>query len=85
MIKNWDKFLNIFSENRKKETSFADLVRLIHQELPLNIISQLVNVDKIEYEEMTKILRNTLTDKGTFFCVRQRQNVLDASLFNRNQ
>ena len=36
----------------------------MHRQLPLNIISQLININQIDYDEMTKILRNTLTDKG---------------------
>jgi hypothetical protein len=41
-------------------------MKLMHKQLPLNIISQFVNINKIEYDEMTKILKNTLTDKGIY-------------------
>ena len=54
----------IKNENRKKEVTFSELLKLLHRQLPLNIISQLVDITKVDNAEMTKILRNTLTDKG---------------------
>ena len=36
-------------------------MKQMHKQLPLNIISQFVNINKLEYDEMTKILKNTLT------------------------
>jgi hypothetical protein len=54
------------SENRKKEVNFSDLMKSMHKQLPLNIISQFVNINKIEYDEMTKILKTTLTDTGIY-------------------
>ncbi len=54
----------IKSENRKKEISFNELIRLLHKQLPLNILSQYIELNNIDNNEITKILRNTLTDKG---------------------
>lgn len=48
---------------RKKDISFAELVKLLHRQLPLNIISQHVDLAQIDYAEVTKVLRNTLMDK----------------------
>ena len=52
------------SEHRKKAISFNDLIKLLHRQLPINIISQYLDITKLDNAEMTKILRNTLTDKG---------------------
>ena len=40
------------------------MIKLLHKQLPLNIVSQYVELNNIDNKEMTKILRNTLTDKG---------------------
>lgn len=39
----------------------------MHRQLPLNIISQFIDINQIDYNEITKILKNTLVDKGMLF------------------
>lgn len=51
-------------ENRKKDINFNDLIKLLHKKLPLNIISQYIDINTLNNSQMTKILRNTLTDTG---------------------
>lgn len=51
-------------ENRKKDINFNDLIKLLHKKLPLNIISQYIEINTLNKSQMTKILRNTLTDTG---------------------
>lgn len=48
---------------RKKEISFAELIKLLHRQLPLNIISQHIDLAQTDPAEITKVLRNTLMDK----------------------
>lgn len=60
-------FEQIKPENRKKDVGFGDLVKMLHKHLPLNIISQYVEIGEIDNAELTKILRNTLIDKGNRF------------------
>jgi hypothetical protein len=54
-------------EHRKKELGFNDLIKLLHKQLPLNIISQHIDITQLDHAEMTKMLRITLIDKGEFF------------------
>ena len=65
-LNSTNNFCFLSSENRKKEINFVDLMKQMHKQLPLNIISQFVNINKLEYDEMTKILKNTLTEKGIY-------------------
>lgn len=59
-------FNYIFRENRKKEIGFSELIRLLHRKLPLNIISQHVDINTLDSRQMTQILRNTLTETGIY-------------------
>ena len=56
-------FLQIKLDNRKKEINFSELVKLLHKQLPLNIMNQYIDITKFDHSEMTKILKNTLIDK----------------------
>ena len=42
------------------------MMKLLHKQIPLNIISQYVEIANIDNNEITKILRQTYTNKGFF-------------------
>ena len=68
-----------FSEHRKKEIGFNELIKLLHKQLPFNIITQYIDITQLDHSEMTKMLKNTLTDKGNiardfFFINRKKIN-----------
>ena len=65
ILKTHLDFISWFQQQpaRKKDASFSELAKLLHRQLPLNIISQHVDVAQIDYAEITKVLRNTLVDK----------------------
>jgi hypothetical protein len=58
-------FEQIKPEARKKDMSFGELTKLLQKQLPLNIISQYVDLADMDAAEVTKILRNTLVDTDT--------------------
>ncbi|CAF1056560.1 unnamed protein product [Brachionus calyciflorus] len=59
---NW--YQHVKNEYHKHDLNFSKLLKLLHRLLPLNLISQYLDLSKIDYNEMTKMLRNTLVDKG---------------------
>lgn len=58
-------FMSIKRENRKRDITFNELIRLLHKKLPLNLVAHYIDVNILDYGQMIKILRNTLTDTET--------------------
>jgi hypothetical protein len=52
------------SDKRTKDIAFVDLVKMLHRKLPLNIIYESIDIHKLDYDEIMKILKNTLIDIG---------------------
>lgn len=54
-------FQQVRPDVRKKAATFTDLIKLLHRQLPLNILGAHIDLGRVDYSEIVKVLRNTLT------------------------